>query len=156
MIRNFTYNNIVLYAKGWYESNDLIDDLAYLIDEVYAWCPISEDEVAMYMLNVLDTLYEALENDGRELRSVRWYRSHCLFEEGIRHQMSIYDISRSKATILLVLSILQGLTRDEIELRKPVYGKKCHFRMGGIGEKFPISMTYTEMNKIASKMFDKQ
>lgn len=157
MVRNFIFNDIILYAKGWYErSEDICDDLGYLIDEIYGWCPIEESEVAMYMLNVLDTLYEELAKDGQELSiGTRWYNSHRLFESEVRHRMDLYGCTRDRAIISIVLCVLQDLTRDEIELRKPVYGKKCHFRMGQlIGGKFPISMTYTTMNKVASKMFD--
>ena len=57
------------------------------------------------------------------------------------------------AIICLVLSILLEIERGEVELRKPVYGKKCHFRLGGMCEKYPISMTYASMNKIAEKAF---
>lgn len=158
MIRNFTYNDIVLYAKGWYERSDNIcDDLGYLLDEIYGWCPIEEDEVARYMLHVLDSLYDELQKDGVDIRlNGRWYGSHKRFEEEVRHRMVMYKQTRDKAIIYLVLSILQELTKDEIELKKPVYGKKCHFRMGQLfGGRFPISMTYTTMNKVASKMFDR-
>ena len=158
MIRNFTYNDIVLYSKGWYERSDNIcDDLGYLLDEIYGWCPIEEDEVAMYMLHVLDKLYDELQKDGVDIRlNGRWYGSYKRFEEEVRHRMVMYKQTRDKAIIYLVLSILQELSRDEIELKKPVYGKKCHFRMGQlVGGRFPISMTYTTMNKVASKMFDR-
>lgn len=158
MIRNFIFNDIVLYSKGWYERSDNIcEDLGYLLDEIYGWCPIREEEVAMYMLHVLDKLYDELQKDGVDIRlNGRWYGSHKRFEEEVRHRMVMYKQTRDKAIIYLVLSILQELSRDEIELKKPVYGKKCHFRMGQlVGGKFPISMTYTTMNKVASKMFDR-
>ena len=159
MIENFTYNDIVLYSKGWYQrSENICDDLGYLISQVYAYYPTKEDEVSMYMLIVLDRLYEELENDGQDASiNGRWYRSHRMFEQEIRHRMHLYEWSRDMAIISLVLCILQGLSKDEIELKKPVYGKKCHFRMGQLfGGKFPVSMTYTTMNKIADKAFNKK
>ena len=156
MIENFTYNDIVLYSKGWYErSENICDDLGYLISQVYAYYPTREDEVSMYMLIVLDRLYDELQKDGVDIRlNGRWYGSHKRFEEEVRHRMNLYEWSRDMAIISLVLCILQGLSKDEIKLKKPVYGKKCHFRMGQLfGGKFPISMTYTTMNKIADKAF---
>lgn len=154
MIVNFTFNDIVLYSKGWYErKGNVVDDLGYLLSQVYGYYPVEEGEVAMYMLAVLDRLYEELREDGVRLDEMRWYASHKRFENEIRYRVSFYGYSRDMAIIYLVLSILQGLDRSEIVLNKPVYGKKCHFRMGGLFNKFPISMTYAEMNRIAERAF---
>ena len=59
------------------------------------------------------------------------------------------------SVILVVHSILQRLGTNEIKLNPPVYGKKEHFRMGQFFGEYPISMTYTEMNRIARKVFEK-
>ena len=51
MIVNFTFNDIVLYSKGWYKrSENVVDDLGYLLSQVYGYYPVEEGEVAMYML----------------------------------------------------------------------------------------------------------
>lgn len=155
MIKNFTFNDIVLYAKGWYErSEDIIADLGYLLSKIYGWTPTREHDVAMMMLRVLDKLY--VELDLSRNASQRWYASHFQYEEEIEHRMSLYGYSRDKAIIALVLCILQGLERTEIELKAPHYGKKEHFRMGCLFGKTPISMTYKEMNKHAEQMFKKK
>lgn len=31
MIENFTFNDIVLYSKGWYKKTDLVSDLGYIL-----------------------------------------------------------------------------------------------------------------------------
>ena len=58
------------------------------------------------------------------------------------------------AIIYLARGILQGLSRDEIKLKAPHYGKKEYFRMGSLFGENPISMTYTEMNRKA-EIFNK-
>jgi len=155
MIKNFTFNDIVLYAKGWYErSEDIVADLGYLLSKIYGWAPKREHDVAMMMLRVLDKLY--IELDLPRDTSARWYASHFQFEEEVEHRMSLYEYSRDKAIITLVLCILQELEMSEIELNAPHYGKKEHFRMGCLFGKNPISMTYKEMNKRAEQMFKKK
>ena len=155
MIKDFTFNDIVLYAKGWYErSEDIVADLGYLLSKIYAWTPTREHDVAMMMLRVLDKLYIELELSRNTCP--KWYASHFQYEEEIEHRMSLYECSRDKAIITLVLCILQGLERTEIELNPPHYGKKEHFRMGCLFGKNPISMTYKEMNKRAEQMFKKK
>jgi len=153
-IVNFTYNDIVLYAKGWYERNDNIcEDLDYLFSKIYGWTSPREDEVSHRMMIVLDRLYEAADVTKKDCPYC-WYMSHALFEEEVRKRMSLYkDCSRDMAIIYTVISVLQGLSKDEIKLNPPHYGKKEYFRMGSLCGKNPISMTYTEMNRRAQQMF---
>lgn len=154
MITNFKYNDIVLYAKGWYErSENICEDLDYLFSKIYGWTSPKEDEVSYRMLIVLDRLYEAANVTIKDCPRM-WCMSHTHFEEEVRNRMCIYDnCSRDKAIILTVLSILQMLRNDEIKLNPPHYGKKEHFRMGSLFGKNPISMTYKEMNRKAQKSF---
>lgn len=152
-VKDFIYNDIVLYSKGWYEHNDVIEDLGYLFSKIYAWYPKKESEIASKMLRALDVWYEKAEIPHGYCVA-RWYNTHLAFEEEIRHRIHFYDQSRDMAIIQLVLGIFQGLMRDEIQLTPPHYGKKEHFRMGNLfGEKYPISMTYTQMNRIANASF---
>lgn len=153
MIENFIFNDIVLYCKGWYETpegNTMLDDLGYLFEEIYGWKPKTEEEIAHKMLVVLDRLYEEMEEKFV-------FESHRLnfsrFHDEVRRNMRLYDCSFSMGTIRVVHSILQCLSKDEIKLNPPVYGKGKHFRMGGFFQKRPISMTYKEMNRIAEKAF---
>ncbi len=145
MITNFEYNDIVLYCKGWYYKNDnMLEDLGYLFSKIYAWEPKTEAQIAPMMLKVLDAL---------DVKTGR-YRSLYQFFAELHRYTSIYDVSIDMAIILYVRGILQGLSKDEIKLNKPHYGKKEYFRMGSLFGNFPISMTYTEMNRRAQKVFD--
>lgn len=153
-ITDFIYNDVVLYAKGWYEcSNNICEDLDYIFSKIYGWTQPTEQEVSHRMMIVLDRLYEAADVTKKDCPYC-WYMSHALFEEEVRKRISFYkDCSRDMAIILTVLSILQGLSKDDIKLNAPHYGKKEHFRMGSLCGKNPISMTYTEMNRLAQQMF---
>lgn len=153
-IVNFLYNDIVLYSKGWYERTDNIcEDLDYLFSKIYGWTQPTEQETSHRMMIVLDRLYKAADVTNKDC-PYGWYMSHALFEEEVRKRMSLYkDCSRDMAIIFTVISILQGLSKDEIKLNAPHYGKKEYFRMGSLCGKNPISMTYTEMNRRAQQMF---
>ena len=152
-IENFVYNDIVLYCKGWYQSSgNICDDLGYLLSKIYGWTPKTEYEVALFMLQILDKTYKEL--GGVEVcGDGKFYTSHYAFECEVLNRMRVYNVSRDMAIILVVRSILQTLTKAEIKLNKPHYGKKEHFRMGGLFCEYPISMTYKEMNRIAEQKF---
>lgn len=150
MIENFAYNDIVLYAKGWYEKKDLYEDLGYLLSKIYGWTPKKDDELAYFMLDILERIYEAQDKKF----SSGYLCSFASFWNEANRYADIYECTYNRAIILLVLSRLQELRRDEIKLNPPHYGKKEHFRMGCLLGKHPISMTYTEMNRRAQKMFN--
>lgn len=153
MITDFVYNDIVLYCKGWYRKNgNMLEDLGYLFSKVYGWTPKTERQIAHMMLVVLDRLYDELD---KPINSYRFYNKHSIFIEEVYKYMNLYEISMDTAIIYLVRSILQGLSLDEIKLKTPHYGKKEYFRMGGLFGIPPISMTYTEMNRRAQKVFNK-
>ena len=149
MIKNFIFNDIVLYAKGWYEKIDLYEDLGYLLSKIYGWTPKKDDELAYFMLNVIERIYE--EQDKKF--SSGYLCSFASFWNEVNKYSDIYECTYNRAIILLVLSRLQELTKDEIKLNPPYYGRKERFRMGCLFGKYPISMTYAEMNRRAQKVF---
>lgn len=155
-IENFLYNDIVLYAKGWYRSKENIvwKDLAYFFSKIYAFPPKNESEVALLMLLILEKLHKELNlNRDPEKVSARWLSTPYQLEQEIRRIMLLYDYDRDRATIQAVLHVLHTLSNEEIKLNRPVYSKKFPFRLGGSFTKYPISMTYAEMNRTAIKMF---
>ena len=55
----------------------------------------------------------------------------------------------------VILDVMSQLTLEQIDLKKPVYGKG-RLRMGTMfGNQRPISLTYTQMNREAEKVFGK-
>ena len=155
-IENFLYNGIVLYAKGWFVSKEDIvwKDLAYFFSNIYAFPPKNESEVAMLMLLVLEKLHKELNLDrDPEKVSSRWLSTPYRLEQEIRRIMLLYDFDRDRAIIQAVLNVLHVLSNEEIKLKRPVYSKKFPFRMGGCFTRYPISMTYKEMNRKAIEMF---
>ena len=146
MIENFLYNDIILYCKGWYqtpEGDTMLDDLSYLFSKIYAWTPKKEKDIALMMLRVLD------EFDVK----IGCHRSLYGFHSEIQKYISLYSISFDMAIIHYVRSILFEIPSKLIKLHPPKYGKKEHFRMGSAFHKYPISMSYAEMNRIASRVF---
>ena len=155
-VTKFIYNDIVLYAKGWYErSGNICEDLDYMFSKIYGWTSPRENEVAHRMLKVLDRLYKEAEIFSDKSQPISWLTTHSAFESEIRNRISICECSRDIGIIYVVLGVLQGLSKDEIELEPPYYGRKEHFRMGSLFGHNPISMTYTEMNRRAEKMFER-
>ena len=151
-IENFLYNDIVLYSKGWFCSKENIvwKDLAYFFHKIYAFPPKTESEVALLMLLVLEKLHQKLNLDrDPEKVPACWLSTPYRLEQEIRKLMLFYDWGRDRATIQVVLNVLQTLSVKEIKLKRPVYSKKFPFRL----DRTPISMTYTEMNRRAMKMF---
>jgi hypothetical protein len=156
-IENFLYNDIVLYSKGWFCSKENITwkDLAYFFSKIYAFPPKNESEVALLMLLVLEKLHHKLELDrDPEKVPACWLSTPYRLEQEIRRIMLLYDFGRDRATIQAVLHVLHKLSTEEIKLKRPIYSKKFPFRLGGYFTKYPISMTYKEMNRKAIKMFD--
>lgn len=155
-IENFLYNDIVLYSKGWFSSKEDIvwKDLAYFFSKIYAFSPENESGVALLMLLVLEKLHQELELDrDPEKVPACWLSTPYRLEQEIRRLMLFYNFGRDRATIQAVLHVLHKLSTEEIKLKRPVYSKKFPFRLGGYFTKYPISMTYKEMNRKAIKMF---
>ena len=145
MITNFLYNDIVLYCRGWYKRNSIIEDLSYLFSKIYGWAPTTENEVALMMLKVIDKLYEEL-----EIKFSMSSGYYSLFNEAYRN-MKIYDYSIDMGIIYACKDILLNLPKDKIKLNCPHFGKNEHFRLGMLFGEYPISQTYAEMNRIAQK-----
>jgi hypothetical protein len=103
---------------------------------------------------VLEKLHKELNLDrDPEKVPACWLSTPYRLEQEIRRIMLLYDFGRDRATIQAVLHVLHKLSTEEIKLKRPVYSKKFPFRMGGCFTKYPISMTYAEMNRKAIKMF---
>lgn len=144
MIEDFTYNDIILYAKGWYKRTDIVKDLAYLFRQIYGWADENEHDIAYKMLGVIDRINEELKDTN--YRQVNLQR---LYGEVHDHYVSLYNVSFERGIILWSMSQMMQLGVEHIKLNPPHYGKKEHFRMDG-----KPSMTYAEMNRFASKVFN--
>lgn len=154
MIKDCVFNDIILYAKGWYQSkdNDIIKDLGYLFSKIYAFTPKTEDDVAQMMMHVLDYIY----TEKKVCFNNESPFCYSYFYGEVRDRMHLYNVSFPMAIILNVKSKLFELRNTEIKLKPPHYGKKEHFRLGStFGNRHPISMTYTEMNRIVQRVFNK-
>lgn len=153
-ITDFPFNDVVLYAKGWYQRTDnIFEDIKKCIEEdnIYnIWPNMSSRDICSYMLRCLDKIYTYL--DDNDKRNGRWLCSHAAFLDKIEHNMRFRGNTYEEAIVYTILSILGELSIDEIELKKPKYGKGRR-RLGGMFNDYPISMTYKEMNKIAQKTF---
>lgn len=150
MIKDFIYNDIVLYSKGWYKrSDDIVEDLGYLFSKLYAFTPRTESEVAQFMLRVLDKWYEC--NEFR-FESECYLRNFATFYSEVRQRSLLCNVSIHMAIILVVMGRLLEISGSEIELNPPVFGRKEHFRLGG---GYPLSQTYAEMNRIVAKKFSR-
>lgn len=150
MIKNFIFNDIVLYCKGWYQTpkgDTMLDDLGYLFSKIYAWTPRTESEIAHFMIIVLDRLYSEMKLEHNNDFSK-------LFNE-VNRNIHLYQYSFDMAIIYYIRSVLLGLSTKEIKLNAPHYGKKEHFRLGMLIGEYPISQTYAEMNRRAQKVFNK-
>lgn len=145
MIINSPYNDIILYCKGWYYKNgNPYEDLGYLFSKIYGWTPKEERELTSMMLKVLDKINT---ERGKKVTLYDFYNE-------VQRRINIYEVSENNAIISYVIAELQGLSKNEIKLNAPHYGRKEYFRMGTLfGKNPPISMTYTEMNRRAHKMF---
>lgn len=156
-ITNFTYNDVVLYAKGWYQRTDnVFNDIKECIEEdnyYITWDKMSPKDICGHMLRCLDKIYDYLDDDDK--KNGRWLCSHAAFLEKIEHNIKFYGNTYEEAIVYTVLSILAELNVDEIELKAPKYGKGRR-RMGGLFRNYPISMTYKEMNKLAQLSFNKK
>lgn len=164
-ITDFRFNDIVLYCKGWYEPSDnLLDDLGYLFSKVYGWNPTEvykrketiENEIAKLMLKAVDKFYElkGIKFDSNYFG--RWNNSFASFMSEIDKRMSRDNkLTFNMACIQWAMSIFSQLNDTEIKLNPPHYGKHERFRKGAAFSKHPISMTYTEMNRIAQETFNK-
>lgn len=157
-IRNFEFNAVVLYSKGWYgitTENDFMELVARLIKLDDAYCTpknMNNETIATYMLIALDKIHQHLDEDDR--RCGRWLCSPLRFYEEVNRQMRICDCTREEAIVLSVLNVMMMLSNDEIDLNLPKYGKGLPRYTGGkFSGKDWHSITYTYMEKNARNFF---
>ena len=155
-ITDFAFNDVVLYSKGWYErTGDIFADLKACFEEdnrYNTWPGMTPRDICRLMLICLEKVYDHLDDEDK--KNGRWLCSHAAFLDKIEHNMKFYENTYEEAIVYAVLSILGCMSRDEIELKKPVYGKGRR-RIGEMFRATPKSMTYTEMNRRAAAVFDK-
>lgn len=144
MIKDFKYNDIILYAKGWYKRTDVVKDLAYIFGQIYGWVSESEHDIAYKMLRVIDRINEELKDTKYTPVNLQRF-----YSEVLDYYVRLYNVSFEMGIILWSMNQMMRLDRTYIKLNPPHYGKKEHFRMDG-----SPSMTYAEMNRIAKKMFN--
>ena len=155
-LEDWRFNDLVLYAKGWYEHKDLVEDMKHIFKTVYGYIPSTKHELAIMMFRVIDILRDHLEPG-----ECYWWTSLVSLDNQITHNICIYDEDRDEATIHAVLSILTEIEASVLCIKKPVYGKKMYFRKGpGIfatheDVRKSRTKTYKQMNKEASRFFDK-
>ena len=153
-ITDWRYNDIALYAKGWYEPKDLFQDMGHIFEKIYGYFPDNMHEIARMMLRVLDDLRSYLE-PGEQV----WWDSFSGFFDNLERRSYDYDINT--AIVYEVIAIVQGIERRNIVMSKPVFGKKEYFRMGcGLivtyeDKRKNQTKTYKQMNKEAEKHFGK-
>ena len=156
-ITNWAYNDVALYAKGWYERKDLFQDMSYIFSKIYGYHPDNMHDIAHMMLLLLDDLAQHVE-PGEKV----WWNSYSRIFEEVDNRVNGYNLDRDTAITLTVLSIVQQLGRNEIGLKRPYYGKKEYFRAGhGIFAtdediRKDRSKTYKQMNREAERFFGEE
>ena len=155
-IENFRFNDVVLYAKGWYEHSDnFMKDLEKYIrmnEDYYYPKEMSDIDIMNYMLKALDIVYEHC--DAEDLKCGHLYHSHASFLERVRHMQNFYGDTFEKAVCLIVYGILQGLSKTQISLNPPCYDKKHRCGGGLFNKKEKQGITYKEMYKNWYKMLN--
>jgi hypothetical protein len=150
------FNDLALYAKGWYERKNLVKDISYIFKTIYGYTPDNKHDLASMMFRVLDKLRDHTEPGERY-----WWTSLSSLDDHITHNMHMYNVDRDEAVVYTTLSILMEMEASVLCLKKPVYGKKMHFRKGpGIFATYEAvrksrTETYKHMNEEASRFFDK-
>ena len=142
-VRNFRFNDLVLYCKGWYEgTNDMFVDFERYIrmNEDYFYPPkMSRQNIIQYSLKAIDIVFENL---TKEERHNHYLGTMAKFYDYVRHRMWLYNKDFEETLLFVVHEFLQGLDRKQIELIPPTYGKG----KPKIGWGYKQGMTYKEMN----------
>ena len=142
-VRNFRFNDLVLYCKGWYEgTNDMFVDFERYIrmNEDYFYPPkMSRQDIIQYSLKAIDIVFENL---TKEERHNHYLGTMAKFYDYVRHKMWLYNKDFEETVLFVVHELLQGLDRKQIELIPPTYGKG----KPKIGWGYKQGMTYKEMN----------
>ena len=142
-VRNFRFNDLVLYCKGWYEgTNDMFVDFERYIrmNEDYFYPPkMSRQDIIQYSLKAIDLVFDRL---TKEERSNHYLGTMAKFYDYVRHKMWLYNKDFEETLLFVVHEFLHGLDRKQIELIPPTYGKG----KPKIGWGYKQGMTYKEMN----------
>ena len=152
-IKNFRYNDLVLYCKGWYEgTDDIFADFERYIKMNDDYCypkQMTRKDVITHALRAVDLVFNSFTN---EERYNHYLGTMSKFYSKTTYTMLVYNIKDFEvATLFVVLEFLQGLDKDQIDIIPPTY-KKNKPKLGW-GYKF--GMTYQEMNKLAKATFKK-
>lgn len=158
-IQNFEWNDLILTAKGWYESTgSLTTDFAISLERndnrsIVISNKNDTKRVASILMNVvMPSLWEALPEDVVANRC--WLHHSDDFYRTISDNMRLYECDFDEAVLLAVHNILCNyITKEHIALNKPVYGKGRR-RLGNPFHKYPKSMTYAEMNRRAERLLE--
>lgn len=155
-LEDWYFNDLALYAKGWYERKDLVEDMKHIFETIYGYTPDTKHSLVTMMFQVLDKLRDHLEPGERY-----WWTSLVTLDDHITRNMCIYSEGRDEAIIHTVLTILMEMEASVLCLKKPVYGKNMYFRKGpGIfatheDVRKSRTKTYKQMNEEASRFFGK-
>ena len=166
-ITNFEWNDLVLYSKGWYDNNtnteheffNRIESIIKMNTNRSYYDKMQRDEIMGMLFNAHNQIISHLNDEER--KTPFWCATPAYFYEAVKDWMRRADwyynekISLDYASARVILDIMSNMTTEQIELRKPVYGKG-KMRIGTMfGKQRPISLTYTQMNREAEQVFGK-
>lgn len=150
-IKNFRYNDLVLYCKGWYEgTDDIFADFERYIkmnDDYLYPKQMTRQDVITHALRAVDLVFNNFTNEERKYHYLGTMSKFYDYTTNKMWLAKDFEV----ATLLVVHEFLQGLDKNQIDIIPPTYKRnKPKF---GWGYKF--GMTYKEMNKIAERVFKK-
>lgn len=166
-IKNFEWNDLVLYSKGWYDNDTHTEDEFF--DRIEAVIKMNgnrsymekmrRSDIMRWLFNAHDQITRHLSDE--EKMNPYWRATPWNFynevKEWMRRSEQYYNekISMDYASARVILDVMSNMTKEQIEIRKPVYGKG-KMRIGSMfGGKRPVSLTYTQMNREAEQVFGK-
>ena len=166
-IKDFEWIDLVLYSKGWYENYSSNEDEFFAeVEKVIRLNENRSYERKMRKATIMHFLLSAHEQiishlSESERTSPHWCATPKRFYERVKEFMwraeTFYGntVSMDYACARVIIQVMSELTNDQIEFKRPVYGKS-RLRIGSMwGERRPISLTYTQMNREAEKCFGK-
>lgn len=166
-IKDFEWIDLVLYSKGWYENDSSnedeffkeVENVIRLNERRYYEKKMSRETIMHFLFAAHEKIISNL--NEYERTSPHWCATPKTFYEEvsnfIRRAKMYYntEVSMDYAAARVILTIMSNMTKDQIEMKRPVYGKG-RLRMGSMfGVKRPISLTYKQMNREAEKIFGK-
>lgn len=152
-IKDFRYNDLVLYCKGWYEgTDDIFADFERYIKMNGDYCypkQMTRKDVITHALRAVDLVFNAF---TKEERHNHYLGTMSKFYDYTMHKMWVYNIKDFEvATLFVVHEFLQGLDRYQMDIIPPTYGKN----KPKLGWGYKFGMTYKEMNNMAKAVFKK-